>query len=318
MVVTSAAVNDAAGGSKTPLSPALLRRLYYYMLKCRAAQERARYLFPDGGLEQFSCCAVGREAMEVGATIDLQPEDTISPSHGNLLALLMKEASVIDAYAQLYGKSEAGNLEQRIRPPESIGAQVNIGTGVALAYKTLSRKNVVVSILGGASMPMAALHESLEFAGALKLPIIFVIEINLWEQAVSQGSRPDKGNLSAVAQSYGIPGIPVDGNDAVAVYRVCCEGRDRALQGYGPTLVEAMTYRWYGHPKVDPAKHRPAHEVDLWKTRDPIMGMERYLRKQNLWDDAWNKQISVEVNAEIDKAAAAVVRQAGGERTWPD
>ncbi len=309
-----AEVQREAGNGSSPLSPELLKRLYYYMLKCRMVEERARLLFRQGKFAGNYYAAVGQEATEVGATIDLQPEDTVAPSHRNFVTHIMKGTPLKYMYSQLYARKDSPDQGRSspahcgyaplnvITPASTIAAQLNIGTGVALAYKMQKKANIVVALSGDGSTSLGFWHEALNFAGVQKLPIVYVVENNLWAESVSLKLQTAVEDLSVKAQGYGFPGISVDGNDVVAVYRVCHEARERARQGYGPTLVECKTYRWYGHSEIDPAKYRRPEEVEYWKSKDPIPNMERYLKSRNLWSDDWKQQITNDINKEIDEA----------------
>jgi TPP-dependent pyruvate/acetoin dehydrogenase alpha subunit len=304
----------ASGNGGAPLNPDLLKRLYYYMVKCRMVEERARLLFRQGKFAGNYYAAVGQEATEVGATIDLLPEDTIAPSHRNFVTHIMKGTPLKFMYAQLYARKTSPDQGRSspahcgyaplnvITPASTIAAQLNIGTGTALAYKMQKKTNIVVALSGDGSTSLGFWHEALNFAGVQKLPIVFVVENNLWAESVSTKLQTAVEDLSVKAQAYGFPGITVDGNDVVAVYRVCYEARERARQGYGPTLVECKTYRWYGHSEIDPAKYRRPEELEYWKSRDPIPAMQRYLRERNLWTDEWSRQITEEITKEIDEA----------------
>jgi TPP-dependent pyruvate/acetoin dehydrogenase alpha subunit len=189
-----------------------------------------------------------------------------------------------------------------ITPASTIAAQLNIGTGVALAYKMQKKPNIVVALSGEGSTSLGFWHEAVNFAGVYKLPIVYVIQNNLWAESVNVKMQTAVEDLSVKAQAYGFPGITVDGNDVVAVYRVAREAIHRARTGLGPTLIECKTYRWYGHSEIDPAKYRSPEEVEYWKSRDPIPAMERYLTKQNFWSDQWKQELLTGFNKEIDEA----------------
>ncbi|MGA3212750.1 MAG: thiamine pyrophosphate-dependent dehydrogenase E1 component subunit alpha, partial [Terriglobales bacterium] len=258
--------------------------------------------------------AVGQEATEVGATIDLQPEDTIAPSHRNFVTNIMKGTPLKFMFAQLYARKTSPDQGRSspahcgyaplnvITPASTIAAQLNIGTGVALAYKLQKKSSIVVALSGDGSTSLGFWHEALNFAGVHRLPIVYILENNLWAESVSTRLQTAVDDLSIKAQAYGFPGVTVDGNDVVAVYRACLAARERARQGDGPSLVECKTYRWYGHSEIDPAKYRRPEEVEYWKSRDPIPAMERYLHERELWSDAWKEQLAGEINQEIDEA----------------
>jgi TPP-dependent pyruvate/acetoin dehydrogenase alpha subunit len=304
----------ADGGPR--LGEELLRRLYTYMLKCRMVEERARLLFRQGKFAGNYYAAVGQEATEVGATIDLLPEDTVAPSHRNFVTNIMKGTPLKLMYAQLYARKTSPDQGRSspahcgyaganvITPASTIAAQLNIGTGVALGYKMQKRNNVVVALSGEGSTSLGFWHEALNFAGVHKLPIIYVLENNLWAESVPVRLQTAVEDLSARAQGYGFPGVSVDGNDVVAVYRAAREAIERARRGEGPTLIECKTYRWYGHSEIDPAKYRDPEEVEYWKSKDPIPAMERYLDLHGLWSDEWKQELVNQINAEIDEAIA--------------
>ena len=296
------------------LDEKILKRLYQYMLKCRMVEEKARTLFKQGKFAGNYYAAVGQEATEVGATIDLLPEDTIAPSHRNFVTNIMKGTPLEKMFAQLYARKASPDQGRSspahcgyaplniITPASTIAAQLNIGTGVALGYKMKKQPNIVVALSGDGSTSLGFWHEALNFAGVHKLPIVYIVENNLWAESVSVKLQTAVEDLSVKAQAYGFPGFTVDGNDVVAVYRVARQAIERARKGGGPTLIECKTYRWYGHSEIDPAKYRSSEELEEWKAKDPIPFMERYLEKRRLWSEEWKQQLADEINKEIDAA----------------
>jgi TPP-dependent pyruvate/acetoin dehydrogenase alpha subunit len=309
---TAAPRTDRNGAPE--LDVKILKRLYSYMLKCRMVEEKARTLFKQGKFAGNYYAAVGQEATEVGATIDLLPEDTIAPSHRNFVTNIMKGTPLEKMFAQLYarkGSPDQGRSSPAhcgyaplniITPASTIAAQLNIGTGVALAYKMKKQANVVVALSGDGSTSLGFWHEALNFAGVHKLPIVYLVENNRWAESVSVKLQTAVEDISVKAQAYGFPGFTVDGNDVVAVYRVARQAIERARKGGGPTLIECKTYRWYGHSEIDPAKYRSPEEVEEWKARDPLPFMEDYLQKRKLWSEDWKQQLMEEINKEIDAA----------------
>src|SRR5207248_4059744 len=189
-----------------------------------------------------------------------------------------------------------------ITPASTIAAQLNIGTGVALAYKMQKKPNIVVAFSGDGSTSLGSWHEALNFAGVAGLPIVYVVQNNLWAEAVSVKLQTAVEDLSVKAQAYGFPGVTVDGNDVVEVYRAAREAIHRARSGGGPTIIECKTYRWYGHSEIDPAKYRDPAEVEYWKSRDPIPFMENYLTKYKLWSDDFKQQTLESFQKELDAA----------------
>jgi TPP-dependent pyruvate/acetoin dehydrogenase alpha subunit len=164
------------------------------------------------------------------------------------------------------------------------------------------KPNIVVALSGEGSTSLGLWHEAVNFAGVHKLPIVFVIENNLYAESVPVALQTAVEDMSVKARAYGFPGVTVDGNDVVAVYSAVRRAIDRARAGNGPTLVECKTYRWYGHSEIDPAKYRDPAEVAYWKSRDLIAAMEQYLQSKQLWSEDWKKELTAEFNAEIDAA----------------
>ena len=302
------------GNGAAPLSQEVLRKLYSYMLKCRMVEEKARVLFKQGRFSGNYYAAVGQEATEVGCTLDLEPGDTIAPSHRDFISNIMKGTPLKLMYAQLYARKTSPDQGRSspahcgyapaniITPASTIAAQLNIGTGVALAYKMQKKPNIVVALSGEGSTSLGFWHEAVNFAAVHQLPIVYVIQNNLWAESVSVRLQTAVKDLSVKARAYGFPGITVDGNDVVAVYGTAREAIARARSGGGPTLIECKTYRWYGHSEIDPAKYRSPEEVEAWKARDPIPAMQRYLAEQGMWQDSWKNELAAQFTREIEEA----------------
>ncbi len=320
-----AIANDYAGtlskriaqeSSPDQLDSELLRRLYALMLRCRMVEERIRVLYRQGRFAGNYFAATGQEATEVGATVDLLPEDTVAPSHRNFITNIMKGTPLNLMFAHIYGRKSSPDQGRSapahcgyaplnvITPSSTIAAQLSIGAGIALAYKMQRKPNVVVALTGEGATSLGFWHESVNLAAVHKLPIIFVVENNGYAESVPLSLQSAIEDLSIKAAGYGIPGRTVDGNDVVAVYTAMREAIRRARSGEGATLLETKTYRWYGHSEIDPAKYRDPAEVEYWKSRDPIPAMERYLKSKQLWSDQWKDELAAGIKGEIDEAIA--------------
>lgn len=314
MLLTDDPREANAAKSGAALDDSILRRLYSYMLKCRTVEERIRILFRQSRFSGNYFSAVGQEATEVGTTVDLLPEDTIAPSHRNFVTHIMKGTPLKLMFANLFmrrtspdqGRCAPAHLGSAplnvITPASTVAAQFAIGVGVALAYQLQKRSNVVVALSGEGSTSLGSWHEAINFAGVRRLPIVAVVENNLWAESVPARLQSAVEGFSLKAQGYGIPGITVDGNDVIAVYRAAREAIARARGGNGPTLIECKTYRWYGHSEIDPAKYRSVEELEHWKARDPIVATERKMNERGIWSEAWKQEQLVRFNVEIDEA----------------
>jgi pyruvate dehydrogenase E1 component alpha subunit len=272
-------VPQESTNSASPMNTERLRRLYSTMMKCRLVSERCATLFNvsiDGG----------REAAEVGACIHLGPDDLVSPTSSLINGTIIQGAAIARLFSSLQPSAKNnGSLAALKLSPRS---QIQASTAVALSHKLANKPVVNMAIvnmtpIGGraelyeAGRGASAVYEendfwesSVQFAGARKLGIVYVI-------CTAADSDYD---LRGRALDFGVPGITVDGNDVVAVYRVAEESVRRAREGYGPTLIDC---------KIDPA-------------RDPITFMEGYLKKRSLWSDKWHAKVLTDLKQELARA----------------
>lgn len=312
--ILSGAATSSHGAVQPILPPETLRRLYQYMLKCRTVEERIRVLFRQSRFAGNYFAAVGQEATAVGTTIDLLAEDAIAPSHRSFITHIMKGTPLKLLFAQLYGRKASPDQGRSapahcgyaplniITPSSTIAAQLNIGTGMALAFKMRRQPNVVIALSGDGSTSLGFWHEAMNFAGVQRLPMVFVVINNLYAESVPLHLQTAVTDISLKAQGYGIPGVTVDGNDVVAVYTAAQAAIRRAREGGGATLLECKTYRWYGHSEIDPAKYRLPEEVQDWKQRDPIVAMESRLEENGLWSADWKQEMLDGFQQEIQEA----------------
>lgn len=294
----SSAQGDEMGQSRPPLTEDLLKRLYANMLKCRMVQEQLR-------LAGASPSTAGLEATIVGATIDLRSEDAIAPSRNSLFAHVIHGTPLQYVFAQSACRAkkqsvEQANAQRGVDFQSGLAASLNVAAGMALTFRLQKKANVVIA-LSDDTASLGAWQEAMSFAGLYRLPVVFVVVNNLRDDAASDRAS-DIENIKLKAQACGFPIITVDGNDAVAVYRVCYEARECARQGYGPTLVESCTSRRNDPAEAEPSQPYGSEMMTQCSANDPIAAMEIYLRKQSLWDDRWKSQLVKEFKHEIRQA----------------
>lgn len=292
------------GNAISLLTPDKLKQIYRCMLKCRMVQERVSLLLrerkPKG--KQFPGArlwgnTVGHEATEIATTIDLLPDDTLAPSHRGIVTDVMRGVSLEAIFGRLYPQRGAdpegtnSGPTHAITPAMAVDAQFSMATGVALAYKWQKRSNVVLVLSGKDSNSVSLWHESVRYAGTHRLPIVYVIETDTCGPTVEQAVE----DIGVKLQRYEFPVITVDGNDAVAVYRVSSEAISRARNNGGPTLIDARICCW---PVMDAPEE--------WQSDDPIPHMQRYLRKRSLWSNKWQQGIIDEIVEQIEQAIEKV------------
>jgi TPP-dependent pyruvate/acetoin dehydrogenase alpha subunit len=183
-----------------------------------------------------------------------------------------------------------------------IGSGIPISTGAALAMKLKKLDSVALHFFGDGASNRGDFHESLNMAGVMKLPIVYVCDNNCYAMTVPAACAMAIQDISIRAAGYGFPGITVDGNDVLAVYEATQTAISRARKGEGPTLIECKTYRWLGHSINDPALYRSAEEVESWKQKCPIKRFEGTLRGKGLLDDPKIKEVYRTVNEEIEES----------------
>ncbi|HEU4847747.1 MAG TPA: thiamine pyrophosphate-dependent enzyme, partial [Rubrobacteraceae bacterium] len=184
-----------------------------------------------------------------------------------------------------------------------ISVQYPQATGSALAFKMRGEDGVVLACGGEASTSEGDWHEAMNFAGIHDLPIIFLVENNVYAISVPEPLQV-AGSIANRAEGYGFPGHRVDGNDVLAVYEVVREAVERARKGDGPTLIEAKTYRMTAHSSDDDDRlYREREEIEEWRQKDPIVRFEKYLMENGLLDEERKEEISAEIKAEVAEAS---------------
>jgi acetoin:2,6-dichlorophenolindophenol oxidoreductase subunit alpha len=258
----------------------------------RAAEERAAGFVP-GFLHPY----IGQEAVAVGVCAALDERDAITSTHRGHGHMLARGADPARMYAELfarvdgYNRAKGGSLHMIDTELGFLGANGIVGGGIPLAtgaglqLKRRGGGGVAVSFFGDGATNQGAFHESLNLAALWSLPVLFVVENNLYGEFTRQDRHQTITDVADRAASYSMPGTVVDGNDVLAVRTAATDAIGRARAGDGPTLLEAKTYRHRGHYEGDMARYRPADEVEEWMRRDPITRLESDLRDAGVADD---------------------------------
>jgi TPP-dependent pyruvate/acetoin dehydrogenase alpha subunit len=253
---------------------------YGRMLLIREFETAIHGLFLKGEVHGTTHLSAGQEAVPVGVCMALEPQDRIAGTyrgHGHALAAGTDPAALV---AEMLGRAtgvcggRAGSmnvvdLEHRLVGCFGIvGGSIAAATGAALTGKREGW--IAVAFFGDGAVNQAYFHECLNFARVFDLPVVFVCENNFYGEFTPMRSVTAGGQIAARAGAYRIPFDVIDGNDLWAVHDAAATAAERARAGDGPTLLECETYRHYGHSKSDPAKYRPAEEVERWLERDPL------------------------------------------------
>ena len=184
-----------------------------------------------------------------------------------------------------------------------VGAGLPIAVGAGLSARLRHTDQVVACFFGEGASNQGTFHESLNLASVWSLPVIFVCENNLYAMGTRQSRVMKIENISDRASSYGILGVSVDGNDALAVYEAARVAVDNARKSQGPTLIECKTYRRRGHSRADPGKYRAKEEVDQWLAKDPIRRLKDKALKDHVLEEDEIAKIQKEAEANVEEAA---------------
>jgi acetoin:2,6-dichlorophenolindophenol oxidoreductase subunit alpha len=263
-------------------APELLRA-YEQMRLIRGVEKAAHDLFLKGLVKGTTHLAAGQEAVAVGASAALHDDDYVFATYRGHHHALARGATPTECLAELMSKATGLNKAKggsmhltkadhgMLGSYAIVGAHLPIACGAAWSAKLRGTDQVAVAFFGDGATNIGAFHESLNLAAVWKLPVLFVCENNFYMEYTPIRSVTATDNPAADrAGAHQIPGEVVDGNDVDAVYGAVAKAAERARAGDGPTVIEAQTYRHYGHSRTDPAKYRPEGELERWLERDPL------------------------------------------------
>jgi TPP-dependent pyruvate/acetoin dehydrogenase alpha subunit len=258
--------------------------------------------------------SVGQEAVAVGVCRALASQDYLLTTHRGHGHVLARGASMKRMLAEILGKEDGycrgrgGSLHVADVSLNIVGANGIVGgglpiaVGVALSSVYLQKQALVVCFFGDGATNIGAFHESLNLARMLKLPVLWVCENNHYALSTKIESTLTAKSVYERAGAYDMPGWRVDGNDVLAVYETALRAAEHIRQGKGPALIEADTYRWYGHGASDNRSYRTREEEALWRERCPIETFRKKLRAEGVMDDRELSRLEEAAKAELKEA----------------
>ena len=300
---TGHAVAESEGGGFTlPTVPTLLG-LYRQMVVARRFDVQVTALTRQGRLATYPS-ALGQEACEIAAVASLAPQDWLFPTYRDSIALLARGVEPKDILASFRGDWHSGYdyQQHRIAPQATpLATQALHAVGLATASKLKRDDTVALTLLGDGATSEGDAHEAFNFAAVWQAPVVFLVQNNQFAISVPLDKQMACRTIADKAIGYGMPGYYVDGNDVAAMYAVVSAAMDRARSGGGPTLIEGLTYRIEAHTNSDdPTRYRKAADVDLWRSRDPIERLEKYLVAQG----ALTEEIRADIVAAAEQLAS--------------
>lgn len=262
------------------------------MYRIRAFEMKALNLFEENKLRGSVHLCVGEEAGPATMANFISDSDYITSTHRGHGHCIAKGARLDKALCELMGKEDgycnghSGSMHIADFEKGNLGANAIVGggypiaTGAALGIKMQNKNNVVVCWSGDAATNEGTFHEALNLASVWKLPVLFVVENNLYGISVPQWQSTSVKDISVRAKAYDMPGETVDGNDVVALAEVFQRAVEYVRGGNGPMLIETKTYRWLGHWTGDPTPYRTKEELKEWKQKCPINRLRAHLVSQ--------------------------------------
>ena len=297
---------------------ALLMEMLRRMLRIRRFEEQVLELSDRGELSGAAHSYIGEEAVAVGACLALRDDDWMTGNHRSHGHPIAKGGDVNKAMAELLGKrtgyckGKGGSMHLAdfsigiLGESGILGSSIPTAVGAALGSKLQGNDRVAAAFFGDGASNEGAFHESINLAAVWKLPVIFLCENNQYAVTSSFKNMVATENISDRAAGYNIPGVLVDGQDAIAMYEAMSAAVSRARAGQGPSLIEGRTYRYYEHSlglgRIVRSPYREDEEIDQWRMRDPIDIHEERLLSQGIATQQEIDRMDDEVKAQIAEA----------------
>jgi pyruvate dehydrogenase E1 component alpha subunit len=289
-------------------------RMYREMLLIRTFEERASEMYTRGKIGGFLHLYIGQEAVGVGFISAMRTDDYVIGAyreHGQCIARGTDPKFVM---AELFGKAtgvskgKGGSMHMFDVARGFLGGHgivgggmpLSAGVGLAICYRNTDQ--VVVCFFGDGAVNEGAFHEAMNMVALWKLPVVFVLENNLYGMGTPVYRASSVPDLIRRAGCYDIDREQVDGMDVLAVREVAERSLTQARRDHEPRFIEAITYRYRGHSISDPGTYRTKEEIEEWKRRDPIPRLETYLKAKNALSDDAAKQIHDEITTQVQEA----------------
>jgi 2-oxoisovalerate dehydrogenase E1 component alpha subunit len=293
-----------------------LLAMHRTMLTARLCDE-AQFRLNRQGKAPFVVPVSGHEGCQVATAWPMQRgKDIFVPYYRDMAICLVAGMTPMDVFLGVFGKADDPSSGGRQMPAHwgskrlgiisgssPIATQIPHASGVAYAMKYKGEDGIVGCWFGDGATSEGDWHEALNFAGIHDLPIVFVIENNLYAISVPLSKQAGVSDLSVRAEGYGFPGVSVDGNDLFACYKAMMDAVGRARSGGGPTLIECRTYRFHPHTSDDDDRtYRSREEVEEARKKDPILQFEAYLQKWGITREDRTEALRAELKEEVDRA----------------
>jgi pyruvate dehydrogenase E1 component alpha subunit/2-oxoisovalerate dehydrogenase E1 component alpha subunit len=309
-------LEDGAPAAYPALSDAQQVALHREMLRVRVLDERLSALQRQGAIA-FHGPVLGQEAVPVAAAFAVRPDDWVFPALRESSIMLVRGFPLVDYLAQVFGSArdtqkgrqmpshQASSRVHQVSWSSCIGTQLPQAVGMAWAAERRGDGRIALAFLGDGATSHPDFHAALNFAAVLRAPVVFVCQNNAYAISVPVARQTRSATLAVKALAYGMPGVRVDGNDALAVHAAISAAAEAARSRQGPSFVECVTYRRGAHSTSDdPSRYRDAAEEALWSERDPLLRFRRHLSGLGLLDVEGEARCRAQLEREISEALA--------------
>jgi 2-oxoisovalerate dehydrogenase E1 component alpha subunit len=301
-------------------SKEVMLRAFRLMTMGRAADERCVNLQRQGRLG-FYVQSEGQEGAQAGCGLAVEPVDWLFPAYRELTVALARGITMKTLIEQFFGNSldvlkgrqmpcHYGYRDFRFVSPSSpVGTQIIQAVGFAKGLMYKGEKAVTVAFFGDGATSSNDFHAGMNFAGVYKVPVVFFCQNNGWAISLPREKQTKSATLAMKAEAYGFPGVKVDGNDFVEVYKAVKVARQRAFEGKGPTLIEAETFRIGAHSTSDdPSRYRSTSLLLSWKEKDPIDRLRKTIIERGWMTESEAEAVRDEARAEVQRIIQEVER----------
>jgi pyruvate dehydrogenase E1 component alpha subunit len=307
-----AAANTGANG----FDAGTFRMWYETMVRIRRFEERALKMYSVNKIRGFLHVYIGQEAIAAAIKSAIRPEDPIVTGYRQHGIALMRGLTSAACMAELFGKATGANkgkggsmhffskAHHYFGGNGIVGAQIPIGTGIALAEQYRGTDNLCLTMFGDGAARQGALYESFNMAMTWKLPVLYICENNQYAMGTSVNRTSNVTDLYKLGASFDMPSSWVDGMDVMKTHHALAEAAAHIRAGNGPYLLEIKTYRYRGHSVSDPAKYRTKEELERYQEQDPIETLKAYVLKNNILSASELEAIDKAIMQEIDEAEA--------------
>lgn len=296
-------------GDDPNLDPELYQIMYRQMVLARALDRRMLVLQRQGRIGTYPMLE-GQEAVQIGSALALEPNDFVFPSYREHGVQVTRGLPMEVLLAYWKGLPNASWDMEKYRTgivTVPIASQLPHAVGYSYMTKLRGEDTVAAAYFGDGATSEVDFHSGLNFAGVWKTPTIFLCANNLYAISVRYEKQTASETIAQKAEAYGFEGLRVDGMDPIAVYLATRLAALRAREGKGPTLIEALTYRYGPHATADdPTLYRNDSEVEEWKQKDPIERLRRFLERRGEWDDRVGEKVASEITDSVDAAVTSL------------